>query len=898
MQRTLTIVLLALGITALRSAAEVLVLYDFEGEVATPSFQHARVAPSNFTHAPVGGTQNYPAGHGDTEDAYSKNSWPEDTTLDDYYQILVTIDPGFVMTVTNLTFWELASEFGPTNWTARYSTDGSTFHTFAQGDVDESWGLSPDIAGQMYLRDLTGTVWIRLYAVGATDGNGTWRLDDVTLSGTIGFDGGVRTVKLRDYDGSLLDLWEGTTKISHGSTALISSAKSQSGAYSLELSRSTNYMANPSITFDTVDLRSSSNNVVSVGYAADDVDSDDDLWLDISYDDGLTWNGVGSTQLVAGFNQYDLEFGSTGDPARVPSGLNPYEFPISASETQIALRVRFEEASSGTSPDYYYIDDVQIRGVVTPPTNAPVISNYGDPTIDGLSATIPGILHGGYPYPEVRLYWGLVDGDTNTASWSHEENLGVLPWQPVSRQITGLEAGTTYYYRWYAVNEYGDAWSAATTNFSTATSGYAAGGRLYLDSFGVDTVKPLCIDDDDNDLSDRWEDTYLAGADRDPDHDPDGDGVITRLEQLAGTHPNDSESYMRILNVDIADASSSNIVVQFIGGYHTGPTQYVAVGDSIQRTFRVLGTDDASQTKDYAGGLSGIMAGTNAWTDTNMVIESSQRYYGIGVTYAGSSYSNSEEWAVYVQPRTSETNYKYLVSVPVDLGPSNNLNSTLGQQLARGLHAGSGAGDSDQVWHRNATNGWDLFYLKNVSGNKVWTDMANSPADFTVTTGMGLWVVRNAATNPPRNTCVFAGKSFTDAPAIAFSTNNPAKDGWHWNVFGWPFATPKHHVNSGVSTPTNQLGFSAVGYGGKTIDYDRPHEDKGDQIWIYENNSYRDGFWLMNGINADHNGRWWSDRTQSFADFQLEAGKAYFYRHHEATNGTTTGVDFDWTPTP
>ena len=84
------------------------------------------------------------------------------------------------------------------------------------------------------------------------------------------------------------------------------------------------------------------------------------------------------------------------------------------------------------------------------------------------------------------------------------------------------------------------------------------------------------------------------------------------------------------------------------------------------------------------------------------------------------------------------------------------------------------------------------------------------------------------------------------------------------------------------------MGFSAVGYGGKTIDYDRPHEDKGDQIWIYENNSYRDGFWLMNGINADHNGRWWSDRTQSFADFQLEAGKAYFYRHHVATTGTTT----------
>ena len=53
----------------------------------------------------------------------------------------------------------------------------------------------------------------------------------------------------------------------------------------------------------------------------------------------------------------------------------------------------------------------------------------------------------------------------------------------------------------------------------------------------------------------------------------------------------------------------------------------------------------------------------------------------------------------------------------------------------------------------------------------------------------------------------------------------------------------------------------------------------------------------MDNIDADHNGRWAKyNFGRQLADFKLEPGKAYFYRHHVATNGAATGVNFNWKP--
>ena len=347
--------------------------------------------------------------------------------------------------------------------------------------------------------------------------------------------------------------------------------------------------------------------------------------------------------------------------------------------------------------------------------------------------------------------------------------------------------------------------------------------------------------------------------------------------------------------MDLQTETSSDIAVNVAGGDFRGSTQFGSVGDKNLRKFTIYSSDSPGNSKTAIATVADTGTGTNIWIDTNMVNETSARYYNVAVSYAGSSYTNSVAWAAYVQKRVEQTDYKYLISVPVDLGASNNLNSTLGQQLARGLYAGTDDTDSDLLYYRQADNTWKQFYLKNVSGKPVWTEVGGStPADFTVTAGMGFWVVRQGSGARTRTNCVFVGKSFTNAPAQTVYVNN-AVDGWRWNVIGWPYATPKHHSATGGA---DQLGFvSAGGYGGAKGNSNASHDDQGDQIWQYENNTFLRGKWLMDNIDAAHNGRWaLYDSNREIADFELEPGKAYFYRHHVATNGTTTGIQFNWTP--
>ena len=77
-----------------------------------------------------------------------------------------------------------------------------------------------------------------------------------------------------------------------------------------------------------------------------------------------------------------------------------------------------------------------------------------------------------------------------------------------------------------------------------------------------------------------------------------------------------------------------------------------------------------------------------------------------------------------------------------------------------------------------------------------------------------------------------------------------------------------------------------------------PHADKGDQIWVWEDNTFKYGYWLMSGVSPEHDGRWWSDRDGTFGTFSFKPGRAYLYRHHVGTDGATTGTNFLWKPPP
>jgi hypothetical protein len=256
-------------------------------------------------------------------------------------------------------------------------------------------------------------------------------------------------------------------------------------------------------------------------------------------------------------------------------------------------------------------------------------------------------------------------------------------------------------------------------------------------------------------------------------------------------------------------------------------------------------------------------------------------------------FTNDQQWALYVQPRADSG--RYLVSVPVEVEGGNTLDAELGAQLARGLRAGHDQADSDRIEVLAADGSWQEYYLlTNAQGDAVWWDLTNDvAATLEIPAGEGFWITRTAGGSRARNNAVFVGRTRdTDIAGVAFTTNGAAA-GWKWKLFGWPYAQPV-----AAAGQANPFGFAAVGSGGSSGLPTSPHENLGDQIWVWHHDTGRwDHYWLVDdGDGPGPDGVWWDTLAKTNASFALDAGWACYYRQHVATNGVTTGTNFTWRP--
>jgi len=122
------------------------------------------------------------------------------------------------------------------------------------------------------------------------------------------------------------------------------------------------------------------------------------------------------------------------------------------------------------------IDSV-VNAVIGTPGDATFVLSSEDPEVvnsapmnvaDG-SATIGGTLTMG-DEASARVYWGATDGDTDPSQWGATIVVNYAAEDvPFSFDLTGLEAGKTYYYRCYATNDsnLGEDWADATSSFVT-----------------------------------------------------------------------------------------------------------------------------------------------------------------------------------------------------------------------------------------------------------------------------------------------------------------------------------------------------------------------------------------------------------------------------------------------
>jgi len=177
-------------------------------------------------------------------------------------------------------------------------------------------------------------------------------------------------VRAQGFEGETGDTWGYRIVPSLGQIALRSDRKA-GGVRSLRFAGSSSQNVDSYVEFDNVSIGSHNHIRLSVAFSASQVDSADDLYLDISYNNGLTWSGAGSIKLVDGYSNAEVPFGGTSvnNPTTVSN--NPWIVEIPAGQSQLKVRLRMDEASGkNNTSDFYFIDDVTLSYL---PTNQPPV---------------------------------------------------------------------------------------------------------------------------------------------------------------------------------------------------------------------------------------------------------------------------------------------------------------------------------------------------------------------------------------------------------------------------------------------------------------------------------------------------------------------------------------------
>lgn len=178
-------------------------------------------------------------------------------------------------------------------------------------------------------------------------------------------------IKHQGFDSNPEDNWNYVTTLNGGSFTLNSTASpfyvSAPNSYRIGGSAS-GTPSDPQITFDNVNTTGYSNVKIQIAFASDgSVDDNDDLYLDISYNNGTTYptsiklldgknkNGKYGTFDILTFN-HPPNFGTTVGSI--------YSYSIPTGNSQVKIRIRLDESDSDYNvSDYCFIDNVRISGV-------------------------------------------------------------------------------------------------------------------------------------------------------------------------------------------------------------------------------------------------------------------------------------------------------------------------------------------------------------------------------------------------------------------------------------------------------------------------------------------------------------------------------------------------------
>ncbi|GAB2604643.1 endonuclease/exonuclease/phosphatase family protein [Spirosoma areae] len=185
--------LLLWAVAASSYAQTTLAQWNFDNSLPGPPTVITNVSATNATIGSGVTGPTYPQGNPAAGKAFSGSGWNVPSfDANKYVQVSLSPAASYTMTLTQLAFDEQRSGTGPTTWSLRSSLDNFA----ADLNTTPSSTTSPTSNGSFTTRvvslsattgfqNLSAPVTFRIYGYGASGAAGTWRFDNITLSGTV-----------------------------------------------------------------------------------------------------------------------------------------------------------------------------------------------------------------------------------------------------------------------------------------------------------------------------------------------------------------------------------------------------------------------------------------------------------------------------------------------------------------------------------------------------------------------------------------------------------------------------------------------------------------------------------------------------------------------------------------
>jgi len=174
-------------------------------------------------------------------------------------------------------------------------------------------------------------------------------------------------IQYQGFDSTASDTWNYSNSINTG-TIETNTSRYVSSPNSLRFGGSNSSLLgllfnDPTITFTNIDISAFTNVKVTIHFSSDGTpDDNDDFYLDVSYNNGFTYT---STKLIDGKNDTSDNLGFSHASSAGNTVGSSYTFNIPNGNSQVLVRIRFDERDNqANTGDYYFIDNVSLSGTL------------------------------------------------------------------------------------------------------------------------------------------------------------------------------------------------------------------------------------------------------------------------------------------------------------------------------------------------------------------------------------------------------------------------------------------------------------------------------------------------------------------------------------------------------